>query len=118
MDFYRIVEENDNEGETWAFYFAADADTFRTVLNAAMYVDEIIIIDGPFPESEVDMVISHTNGLGNGYMSPFNKSVLSKKKLKTLEKFLAQLPDDEDEDVVEDIKEELNGVFYKGGIFE
>ncbi len=112
--FYKLIESNDSEGETWNFYFPVEGNEnvpdrlnkmFEENEDIFEFEFESIAKDVIISESEVDVLIKHDTRLG--YMSEHNKldGIIDIKKIerefnKDKKRFGEAVPD----------------VLYKGGI--
>ncbi len=103
--FYRFTENNDNEGETWDFYFPMTEEEAKHFYGVFIQA-ETEVNDFPYSfehddilsEKEIDVLVKHSR---SGYMAYHNKC------LKTIKPILELTVDDFLED----------DIFYKGGFF-
>lgn len=87
-DYVKFTENNDHEGETWHFWILADGNEsalghFTSAIDGLEWYEIDLT---PVPESEVDVLIKHTD---SGYMAYHNKLsgvlVLAPEDLKRIE---------------------------------
>lgn len=100
MDFITLIENNDNEGETWRFYLQLTGneiaiDNLKDLITGDEWVAESFEFGEVIPESEVNVLVKHTN---SGYMDYENKVV-------------GRLEYEQPQD-----SEQLTDMLYKGGI--
>lgn len=71
-NYVTLIEENDNEGETWKFFIPCiDNKESIQLLKKLVEDDEDYTLDiTEIHESEVDVLVKHTP---SGYMDHFNK---------------------------------------------
>lgn len=116
MNFVKLTENNDNEGESWNFWLQLDQNGAQLsrlakiidLANDAGF-DEAYELDmTSVDESEVDILIKHTD---SGYMDYENK-VIGKLELPKFDNSLFVYEDEVDDAVFE----WLNDNLYKGDI--
>lgn len=78
-EFYRITENNNNEGETWYFYVpmtTEEANHLFNLFNFAIddWSDFPYEISDPIAEHTIDTLVEFANDDG-GYMNTHNKCV-------------------------------------------
>lgn len=112
MKFVKLTEINDHEGESWHFWLQLDGneEQLKLLANDIDAFDEygefLELNMTPVDESEVDILVKHTN---QGYMNYQNKVV----GVFTCPKSPESIYDDEESGY-----EWLTDHFYKGGIQE
>jgi hypothetical protein len=116
-DFYRLVEKNDNEGETWLYYFPADKKVGNALELITNFASEEYEFDKDdlLEEDDVDFLVDHLSGLG-GYKSLANKVIVDPEKVSDLIALatVIQIGDlDEDE-----AYEAVTDLLYKGSLFK
>lgn len=72
--FYKFVEFNEHEGETWTFYIKLERDLADRIYNLIKDSEEYILDLESILETDVDIIISNTSHL-TGYLNAFNKSI-------------------------------------------
>lgn len=116
MNFVKLTETNDNEGESWNFWLQLDGNEDQIdhlariieLANSAGFDEEYTLDETPVPEEEVDILVKHT---GQGYMDYENK-VTGKLALPAFDDKLFDYEDEIDDGVFEWQNDHL----YKGGI--
>jgi hypothetical protein len=82
--FIKLTEHNDWEGESWNFYFpkANNEEALDFILSKIVNNEEYEIAEETIAESEVDILVKHTD---SGYMDYENKvnGILDINKLKS-----------------------------------
>src|ERR1700757_3923657 len=99
-NFYRLVEHNDNEGETWLYYFKADSEIVSALEIITSMADEEYEFDAEniLDEEDVDFIVDQLEGIG-GYKSLANKVTINPKKYNDILKLSNVIKNDElDED--------------------
>lgn len=112
--FVKFREYNDNEGESWNFWLQlddneAELEKLDKVLNVAEMGGEVnfsLDLKNPIPESEVDILVKHTEG---GYMDDHNK-VTGKFTMPEIE------TEEDWEEIPDELFEQIDDTFYKGNI--
>jgi methenyltetrahydromethanopterin cyclohydrolase len=115
-DFHRLVEHNDNEGETWLYYFQADNEILSALEVVTSIASEEYEFDSEdvLDEDDVDFLIDQLDGIGN-YKPLANKVSIDPAKRDDL-LTLASVIDSGELDE-EELYEELLELLYKGSLF-
>lgn len=118
MNFVKFTEHNDWEGESWNFWLQLDGNeaplarlkSIVDLMNAAGYEEKYGLDMTPVQESEVDILVKHTD---SGYMDYDNKIEGSF----SLPHFDEELFNYEDE-IDQKVFDYMNDLVYKGRISE
>jgi hypothetical protein len=115
--FYRLKESNDNEGETWLYYFQAPQKVIDALaIVTAPYLEEYEFDkNDELDEDDVDFLVEHLSGIG-GYKPLANKVAVDPAKVEDLYSLASNMEaDDHDE---EEIYEAVSDLLYKGSLFK